>query len=51
MIKKNNERLYTLARKRIAKAANEGRIKGLNPVVLSEIEAVVSNQGQKSQVC
>ncbi|MDA9940764.1 rhamnan synthesis F family protein [Planktomarina temperata] len=50
MIKKNNERLYTLARQRIAIAANEGRLNGLNPVVLSEIEAVVSNQGQKSQV-
>ncbi|MDC1521211.1 rhamnan synthesis F family protein [Planktomarina temperata] len=50
MIKKNNERLYALARQRIAIAANEGRLNGLNPVVLSEIEAVVSNQGQKSQV-
>ena len=38
MIKKNNERLYTLARQRIVVAVNEGRLKGLNPIILNEIK-------------
>jgi hypothetical protein len=41
MIKKNNERLYTLARQRIVFAANEGRLEGLNPIVFEEIKATL----------
>ena len=39
MIKKNNERLYKLARQRIILAVEEGRLDGLNPVVLAEMRA------------
>mgnify|MGYP001157067105 CR=1 FL=1 len=37
MIKKNNQRLYSLARKRIILAVDEGRLEGLNPIVLAEL--------------
>lgn len=37
MIKKNNERLYTLARARIISAADQGRLNGLNACVLNEM--------------
>jgi hypothetical protein len=43
MIKKNNERLYTLARSRINAAIKEGRLVGLDPIMISEI-ARVSDQ-------
>jgi len=37
MIKKNNERHYMLARHRILQAADEGRLTGLDPMVVDEI--------------
>ena len=37
MIKKNNQRLYSLARKRIILAVDEGRLEGLNPIVVAEL--------------
>jgi hypothetical protein len=39
MIKKNNERLYKLARQRIMLAVEEGRLDGLNPIILAEMRA------------
>jgi len=43
MIKKNNERLYKLARQRIILAVDEGRLPGLNPVVLTELRKKVGS--------
>jgi len=37
MIKKNNERLYKLARSRIGIALKEGRLPGLDPIIASEL--------------
>ena len=37
MIKKNNERLYTLARSRINVALKEGRLPGVDPIIASEL--------------
>ena len=37
MIKKNNQRLYSLARKRIVLAVDEGRLEGLNPIIVAEL--------------
>lgn len=37
MIKKNNEMLYLMARERIIKAVDEGRLSGLDPIVLDEM--------------
>jgi len=37
MIKKNNERLYFMARKRILKAVDEGRLTRLDPIILKEM--------------
>ena len=37
MIKKNNQRLYRLARKRVVLAVDEGRLEGLNPIIVAEL--------------
>lgn len=37
MIKKNREMLYRLARQRIARAVDDGRIRGLDPVIQAEL--------------
>jgi hypothetical protein len=49
MIKKNNERLYTLARKRIVLAAEEGRLECLLPTVLVELKEKVASTERISQ--
>ena len=49
MIKKNNERLYTLARKRIVLAAKEGRLDCLLPNVLVELKEKVASTERISQ--
>ena len=41
MIKKNNQRLYSLARKRIILAVDEGRLEGLSSIVLAELREKV----------
>jgi hypothetical protein len=43
MIKKNNQRLYSLARKRIVLAVDEGRLEGLSPMVLAELRNQVES--------
>ena len=45
MIKKNNERLYTLARSRINVALKEGRLPGLDPIIASELTQKVDLAG------
>jgi hypothetical protein len=49
MIKKNNERLYTLARKRIVLAAEEGRLECLLPTVLIELKEKVASTEPTNQ--
>ena len=46
MIKKNNQRIYSLARKRIVLAVDEGRLEGLNPIVLAELRKHFAPRGE-----
>ena len=45
MIKKNNERLYKLARSRISIALKEGRLPGLDPIIASELTQKIDLAG------